>query len=448
MTNTDGHDTIEETGNGITYDEIGNPLTYYNGMEFKWTMGRRLESVKNGNTNVSYTYNVDGLRTSKTVNNVKYNYYWDGDKLTGQTWQGNTLYFYYDKDGNPIGFDLNNNNYYYVTNLQGDIIAILSSSNGLLAEYEYDAWGNCTILYDTNDIADINPLRYRGYYYDTDTNLYYLQSRYYDANIGRFINADDAAMIMHNVYNLFTYCENAPTMGIDPSGTWVYHVVKPNKIPKNFLEISNPFYDLNLIAYNNMSKNNKLYADFVKANSYRKDTYSLSKSTPIINNQKAKYIKDMKYGNNRLEKCGCEIIATYNLLILINKPQKLTSIINEFELNNMYYFGAFTRGGFGTDPDDLYKYFKAHKIKYSKTKKLKDLKSQLEKKKSGKFIVGFWNNKRYLSSIHTVCVRKNANSNYVTVYNLYSDTGTKTITVNQFIKIISKEGSFITSYKF
>ncbi len=212
-------------GNEITYDEIGNPLTYYNGMEFKWTMGRRLESVKNGNTNVSYTYNVDGLRTSKTVNNVKYDYYWDGDKLTGQTWQGNTLYFYYDKDGNPIGFDLNNNNYYYVTNLQGDIIAILSSSNGLLAEYEYDAWGNCTILYDTNDIADINPLRYRGYYYDTDTNLYYLQSRYYDSNIGRFINADDSSMLLNNVCNLFAYCENNPIKHTDPSGKFFAEAV-------------------------------------------------------------------------------------------------------------------------------------------------------------------------------------------------------------------------------
>ncbi len=208
-------------GNEITYDEIGNPLTYYNGMEFKWTMGRRLESVKNGNTNVSYTYNADGLRTSKTVNNVKYNYYWDGDKLTGQTWQGNTLYFYYDKDGNPIGFDLNNNNYYYVTNLQGDIIAILSSSNGLLAEYEYDAWGNCTILYDTNDIADINPLRYRGYYYDTDTNLYYLQSRYYDANIGRFINVDDISRLINSFYstNLYCYCFNNPINSNDVFGT-------------------------------------------------------------------------------------------------------------------------------------------------------------------------------------------------------------------------------------
>lgn len=195
-----------------------------------------------------------------------------------------------------------------------------------------------------------------------------------------------------------------------------------------------------------MSKNNKLYADFVRENSYRKDTYSLSKSTPIIDSQDAKYIKDMKYGYQRLEKCGCEIIATYNLLILTNKAQKLTSIINEFELNDMYYLSAY--GYFGTDPDDIYKYFKAHNIKYSKTKKLKDLKSQLEKKKSGKFIVGFWNSKSISDGIHTVCVKKNSNSNYVTAYNFYFNTGTKTMTVSEFIKKISEKGRFITSYKF
>ena len=275
-----------------------------------------------------------------------------------------------------------------------------------------------------------------------------MQSRYYDSNIGRFINADDAAMIMQDVYNLFAYCENSPTMGIDPSGTWVYYVVKPNKLPKSFLGTANPFYYLNLIAYNNMSKNNELYANFVRENSSRKDTYSLSKSTPIIDSQDAKYIKDMKYGYKKLSHNGCEIIATYNLLILINKPQKLTSIINEFELNDMYYFSALSYGYFGTDPDDLYKYFKAHKIKYSKTKKLKDLKSQLEKKKSGNFIVGYWTGGRYSSTVHTVCVKKNANSDFVTAYNLNYKTGTKTLTVKTFIKEISNDGSFITSYKF
>ena len=105
--------------------------------------------------------------------------------------------------------------------MQGDIIAIVRG-NKLVAEYEYDAWGNCTILRNTDNIANTNPLRYRGYYYDTGTNLYYLQSRYYDANIGRFINADDAELlgmsgrVVSN--NLFAYCNNNPVNGMDPSG--------------------------------------------------------------------------------------------------------------------------------------------------------------------------------------------------------------------------------------
>ena len=135
------------------------------------------------------------MRTSKKINAAKFNYYWNGDKLTGQTWQGNTLYFYYDKDGNPIAFEYNDVFYYYITNLQGDIVAILRSDGIIVAEYEYDAWGNCTIIQNLNNIANTNPLRYRGYYYDTDTGLYYLQSRYYDSNIGRFINADDAELL-------------------------------------------------------------------------------------------------------------------------------------------------------------------------------------------------------------------------------------------------------------
>ena len=211
----------EYNGNKITYDEIGNPLTYYNGMEFSWTMGRRLESVTKGKSKTRYTYNADGLRTSKIINGTSFNYYWNGDKLTAQTWPGFTLYFYYDNDGNPIGFDFNDKHYDYITNLQGDIIAIVRG-NKLVAEYEYDAWGNCTILRNTDNIANTNPLRYRGYYYDTGTNLYYLQSRYYDANIGRFINADDAELlgmsgrVVSN--NLFAYCNNNPVNGMDPSG--------------------------------------------------------------------------------------------------------------------------------------------------------------------------------------------------------------------------------------
>ena len=216
----------EYNGNKITYDEIGNPLTYYNGMEFSWTMGRRLESVTNGKSKTRYTYNADGLRTSKKINAAKFNYYWNGDKLTAQTWQGNTLYFYYDKDGNPIAFEYNDVFYYYITNLQGDIVGILRSDGIIVAEYEYDAWGNCTIIQNLNNIANTNPLRYRGYYYDTDTGLYYLQSRYYDSNIGRFINADDLNVITSPEgfekkvlgINLFSYGNNSPILNKDYYG--------------------------------------------------------------------------------------------------------------------------------------------------------------------------------------------------------------------------------------
>ena len=114
-------------GNEITYDEIGNPLTYYNGTEFSWTMGRRLKSaLRSDGVKIKYTYNADGLRTSKTIHNVKFNYFWNGDKLTAQTCGDNTWYFRYDGD-TPIGFEYNDSQYYYVTDLLGSIIAVLDA---------------------------------------------------------------------------------------------------------------------------------------------------------------------------------------------------------------------------------------------------------------------------------------------------------------------------------
>lgn len=214
----------EYNGNEIIYDEIGNPLTYYNGMEFTWTMGRMLKSaVRSDGIKISYTYNADGLRTSKTINNVKFNYFWNDDKLSAQTFAGNTMYFRYDDD-TPIGFEYNGNQYYYITNIQGDIIAILNGSGECVAEYTYDAWGNCTVAKDTEYIAHLNPLRYRGYYYDSDTGLYYLHSRYYDANIGRFINADAPEMIVNDVLNLYSYCKNDPINNSDENGSWCYNI--------------------------------------------------------------------------------------------------------------------------------------------------------------------------------------------------------------------------------
>ena len=128
--------------------------------------------------------------------------------------------FVYDSSG-LCGFKYNNEEYLYQKNIQGDIIAILNRDGEVIAEYQYDAWGNCE--YDlASGIATANPFRYRGYYYDQETGLYFLQTRYYDPEVGRFISQDDVTYLdpEHiNGLNLYAYCANNPVMMVDPDGT-------------------------------------------------------------------------------------------------------------------------------------------------------------------------------------------------------------------------------------
>ena len=136
------------------------------------------------------------------------------------------LYFHHDARGEIVGFTYASGStqaeYFYRKNLQGDVIGIVDASGNSVAEYAYDAWGQ--VLSATGTMASINPIRYRGYYFDQETGLYYLQSRYYDPEIGRFINADDAGTLGANgeilSYNLFAYCLNNPVSGYDPTGYW------------------------------------------------------------------------------------------------------------------------------------------------------------------------------------------------------------------------------------
>ena len=115
--------------------------------------------------------------------------------------------------------------YYYLYNLQGDVIALCdASSKQIVAKYSYDAWGKLLTKENlgTGTIADVNPFRYRGYYYDSETGMYYLNARYYDPETGRFLNAD--ALLGANVgapYNLYSYCGNCPVNKADPSGNAV-----------------------------------------------------------------------------------------------------------------------------------------------------------------------------------------------------------------------------------
>ena len=116
-----------------------------------------------------------------------------------------------------VGFNDGTKTYLYTRNLQGDIVSIIDTATGnTVAQYTYDSWGN--VLTATGVMAEVNPIRYRGYYYDSETELYYLQSRYYDAEVGRFLNADEQINSGLLGINVFIYCENNPVLYIDPSG--------------------------------------------------------------------------------------------------------------------------------------------------------------------------------------------------------------------------------------
>ena len=209
-------------GEEITYDGIGNPLSY-RGWTMNWQGGRQLASMTKGSDTLSFVYNESGLRTSKTVNGVTHSYVWQGSKLAADITDAYALYFHYDSSGEVIGFTRTANGadteYFYVKNLQGDILKVITATGTEAATYTYDAWGK--LLTSTGDLADINPLRYRGYFYDTETSLYYLKSRYYNPEVGRFINPDVFATTdVDGVLsaNMFAYCENNPIRNSDSSG--------------------------------------------------------------------------------------------------------------------------------------------------------------------------------------------------------------------------------------
>ena len=204
----------------ITYDASGNPLSYYNGTRwaFTWENGRSLSTATNGTNTITYSYDAEGLRTAKVVNGVTHNYLYASGQLIRETYGNNTLDFFYDASGYPYALKYNGTIYYYITNLQGDVMYLIDANENTVASYEYDPYGN--IVSATGTLAEINPLRYRGYYYDTELEMYYLQSRYYDPQISRFINADVYASTGQSMigHNMFAYCYNDPVDNCDMEG--------------------------------------------------------------------------------------------------------------------------------------------------------------------------------------------------------------------------------------
>ncbi len=289
-------------GTPITYDEIGNPLTIGE-KSLTWT-GRQLQGWEDEENSVSYSYNGDGLRTSKTVNGTKTEYYYNGSILAGQKSGDVTLVFMYDNNSDIFGFIYNDTEYYYIKNAQNDVIAIADADGNVLIKYAYDAWGKVIAVTDkdgneitestdeptnpSNDIdesvgeglralpqtnedsvgadahidpqntddttvgngvldvpstanepttadesvssttvdpqiaqiARINPILYRSYYYDKETEWYYLNTRYYSPDMCRFINADEYIQTGQGILdkNMIAYCLNDPVNMADSSG--------------------------------------------------------------------------------------------------------------------------------------------------------------------------------------------------------------------------------------
>ena len=252
-------------GTAITYDNTGNPLSYRDGLAFGWC-GRNMSSLTNGTTSASYEYNEDGIRLSKTVNGVTTAFVLDGRNIAANAKLTDNgveyVYFYYDAAGTLVGMNYRGNDYLYKKNLQGDIVEIWGTEDGTdnhafrrLVEYKYDAWGKQIAVNDLTasdfKLGEVNPFRYRGYYFDTESGLYYLQSRYYDPVTGRFINSDAPMTTMLSAGNLYCYCSDDPVNKTDASGylDWdisyamraFYHVAG-----KDYLsDLEQVIYDLN-----------------------------------------------------------------------------------------------------------------------------------------------------------------------------------------------------------
>ena len=182
---------------------------------------------------MSFVYNDEGLRISKTVNGITTHYLYDGDLLLSEYTDTQAIVYIYDANDSPIGFKYRSSSYendawdiyWYEKNLQGDIVAIYNKSGTKLVTYSYNAWGVTTKTYSNggaSTTATYNPYTYRGYYYDSETGFYYVSSRYYDPEIGRWINTDAAIGQIGNVQgtNMFAYCFNNPVNMSDPTGNW------------------------------------------------------------------------------------------------------------------------------------------------------------------------------------------------------------------------------------
>ncbi|MDE6241815.1 MAG: hypothetical protein K2M08_05310 [Anaeroplasmataceae bacterium] len=224
-------------GREIKYDSLGNP-TIYKDIPLVWN---QRELKKYGD--IEYSYNINHIRTQKKTSDKAVEYILDGTRILKEkrkyyptrlesyieeglyidTYEEEIEYIY--SNQGIIGFDHikdgTKKRYYYNKNISGDILEIYDEESNLVGKYTYDAYGNHRILINKDDIANINPIRYRSYYFDIETGLYLVTTRYYNPEWCRFISPDSIEYLdpsSINGMNLYAYCYNNPVNYVDPDG--------------------------------------------------------------------------------------------------------------------------------------------------------------------------------------------------------------------------------------
>ena len=218
--------------NGITmtYDAIGNMLTRGN-TTYTWTQGRKLAGVENGRS-IQYFYDHTGARVKKIVDGVETEYHMAGDLLVSETTNNRTIWYRYDSNANLISMTIAGKIYGCVRNAQNDVTALIDHDGNVVVKYTYDSWGNVRKI--EGSLADTigvqNPFRYRGYYFDQETGMYYLKNRYYDPKLRRFICADSLKALKAGEdfggKNLYVYCNGNPVAMLDDEGEFAISLIK------------------------------------------------------------------------------------------------------------------------------------------------------------------------------------------------------------------------------
>ena len=324
-------DLLVQVGDGentqIVYDFSGNPTEYLGVTDIDWEKGRQLKRFGLS----SYDYNKAGVRIRKQTSTEVHEYVVDGKKIVTETVTDlgccpkYVNEYLYGVDGKVCGLKHDGTAYYFYKNLQGDIITITDDSGAVVARYEYDAWGKCVIVSDVSgvNIATINPFRYRGYYYDLETGFYYLQSRYYNPEIGRFLNADIVLGANGDLasYNLFSYCGNEPIGRIDESGYAWWVVVAVAVAVVAVVVVVGAIHQENIaVSDSNISYNQDANRDQIQE----------------VNDQNS---IDMKYGHSTVKQAGCGAVAAHNAIILARGPgsSTLSEVISYMERRELTF---------------------------------------------------------------------------------------------------------------